>query len=197
MDVQLKELIEKIKNDGVKSAGEQAEKIVAEAHEQASGIVRKAQEEADALKLKAQADAGKAERSGREALRQAGRDLLLSVRKEIESVFSRIIENETAGALDSKLLKDVIPAVISSMASGEAGTLEVPEKQLKELEKGLAGQLKESFSQGLEIRPSADFDAGFRVSRKDGSAFYDFSDKEIAAVLGRYLNPRLADLLTE
>ena len=45
MDVQLKELIEKIKSEGVQSAEEQAAGIISEAEKKAEAITRKAQEE--------------------------------------------------------------------------------------------------------------------------------------------------------
>lgn len=86
MDVQLKELIDKIKNDGVKSAEENAARIISEAEEKASGIIRKARENADTLRDTARADAEKTERSGKEALRQAGRDLVLTIKAEISTL---------------------------------------------------------------------------------------------------------------
>jgi V/A-type H+-transporting ATPase subunit E len=37
--------------------------------------------------------------------------------------------------------------------------------------------------------------AGFRISTKDGSAYYDFSDEGIAEMLSAFVSPRLAELL--
>jgi len=73
----------------------------------------------------------------------------------------------------------------------------IPESRFSEAESALTAKLSSDLSSGVEIKPFKGLDAGFRVSMKDGSAFYDFSDSEIAAMLGRYLNPRLANLLSE
>jgi len=199
MDVQLKELIDKIKNDGVKDAEESAARILSDAKEQAAAIIRNAQNDADKIRETAVADAEKSERSGREALRQAGRDLILTVKAEIEALFGKVLEKETAEVLDSSLLPELVSAAVKSLSSLDEADLEVliPENRFSEAERALQARLSSDFASGVEIRPFKGLDAGFRVSKKDGSAFYDFSDTEIAAMLGRYLNPRLANLLSE
>ncbi len=199
MDVQLKELIDKIKNDGVRSAEENAAGIIAEAKDQASLIVRDAQKDADGLRKTAKADVEKTERSGREALRQAGRDLILSVKGEIENIFGKVLEFETVQVLDGSLFSELVSAAVKQLSEADQGGIEVmvPENNFSDLEAGLVSKLGSEISSGLEIKPFKGLDAGFRISKKDGSAFYDFSEKEIALMLGRLLNPRLAKLLSE
>jgi len=199
MDVQLKELIDKIKNDGVKNAEENAARIISEAEEQAAVIVKEAKNEADKIRETAKADAEKSERSGREALRQSGRDLVLTVKGEIENLFGKVLVKETAGVLESGILSELVKSAVKSLS--DAGHTDVDilisEKDFSAAEKGLTAQLGSEISSGIEIKPFKGLDAGFRISMKDGSAFYDFSDVEIAAMLGRYLNPRLSRLLSE
>jgi V/A-type H+-transporting ATPase subunit E len=199
MDVQLKELIDKIKNDGVKSAEESAARIISDAEEQAAAIVDKAARDADSLRKTAKADAEKAVRSGREALRQAGRDLVLTVKGEIEKLFGRVLEAETAQSLDSELMKQVVAAAVKTLADEQPGDFDVliPQKTMEGIEAGLMSALSEEMSKGLEIKPFKGLDAGFRISKKDGTAFFDFSEKEIAAMLGKYLNPKLSQLLMD
>ena len=197
MDVQIKELIDKIKNDGVKTGEETAAKIVADAEEKAAAILKKARSDAEALTESARADAAKAERSGQEAIRQAGRDLVLTVKGEIETLFTKVMESETGKALSGPVMTEAVTAAVKALADSEAGEFDVkiPEASFKELETGLKSALGAQVSAGLEIKPFKGLNAGFRISRKDGSAFFDFSEKEVAAVLGRYLNPKLAELL--
>jgi V/A-type H+-transporting ATPase subunit E len=199
MDVQLKELIDKIKNDGVKNAEENAARIIAEAKEQAAEIVGKAQKDADKLRETARADVEKTERSGREALRQAGRDLILTVRQEVENLFAGVLEKETAGVLDAGLLSELVGSAVKALSEGGGSDFDVlvPEKQLSAVQSGLVSSLGAEIASGIEIKPFKGLDAGFRVSMKDGSAFYDFSESDIAALLGKYLNPGLASLLSE
>jgi V/A-type H+-transporting ATPase subunit E len=199
MDVQLKEFIEKIKNDGVKPAEENARRIIHEAENKAATIIAKARDDSESLKKTARADSEKAERSGKEALRQAGRDLIITVKTEIESLFSKVLEAETGAVLDGALLSEAVASAVEKLALTDASGFEVlvPENKLKALNAGLTAKLGARMSSGLEIKPFKNLDAGFRISKKDGTAFYDFSDKEIAAMLGRFLNPRLTELLSD
>ncbi len=199
MDVQLKELIDKIKNDGVDAARQEAEQIIARAETQAVEILDTARNEAELLRKAARADADKFERSSREAVRQAGRNLVLTVKDEIQTMFARVMEQETSRAMSADVMADVVKAAVGSLGSENAGKFDVlvPEARMKELEAGLRAALAGQMSAGMEIRPFKGLDAGFRLGRKDGAVFYDFSAGEIAAMLGRYLNPALAALLAD
>ncbi len=199
MEYQLKELIERIKNDGVKNAEDNAARIISEARQQAAAIMKKAEDEARQIRTSAMADAERAERSGTEALRQAGRDLLLTVRESIEKVFDKIIKTEVSRSLDHQIMAESILAVVRSLSADGSGSIDVqiPESQYASLEPGLRGALAAEFAQGIDIVPFKGLDAGFRISMKDGSAFYEFSNQELAAMLSRYLNPRLGKFLSE
>jgi V/A-type H+/Na+-transporting ATPase subunit E len=199
MDVQLKELIDKIKDDAVKSAEDNAARIIAEAEEKAEAIVKNARTEAETLRETAKADAEKAERSGREAIRQAGRNLVLTLKGEIEALFGKVLTGETGAILKGELMAGAVESAVKALSEGDKGEVDVllPESSFAELEAGLRGKLSEKMGEGLEIKPFKGLDAGFRISMKDGTAFYDFSEAEIAAMLGRYLNPRLSELLSE
>ncbi|OQX28919.1 MAG: hypothetical protein B0D92_06435 [Spirochaeta sp. LUC14_002_19_P3] len=198
MDVQLKELIDKIKNDGVKSAEEEAERILSEARDEAESLVRKAKDEAKHIRATAQADAQRAEQSGTEALKQAGRDLQQVVRANIEGIFNSIVNKNITGVLDAKTMSEAVMAAVRHLASEGASNLDVqlPESEFAAVEQGLRKQLAEELAGGMEIIPFKGLDAGFHIAVKDGSAFYDFSDKELTAMLSRFLNPRLSKLLS-
>lgn len=89
MDVQLKELIEKIKSEGVKTAEEQSAEIIREAEKKAAEIVAKAESDAAAMRERIKNEAAQFEASGKEALRQAGRDLIIATRKSLEKLLAR------------------------------------------------------------------------------------------------------------
>ena len=199
MEYQLKELIERIKNDGVKDAEDNAARIISEAQQQAATIVKNAEEEARQIRTSAMSDAERAERSGAESLRQAARDLLLTVRESIEKIFDKIITAEVSRSLDQQLMTEAILAGVKCIKTDVSGSIDVqiPESQYASLEPGLRGALAAEFAQGISIVPLKGLDAGFRISMKDGSAFYEFSNQELAAMLSRYLNPRLGKFLSE
>jgi V/A-type H+-transporting ATPase subunit E len=198
MDVQLKELIERIKSEGVENAEQQAEKIVNEAEERAKKIVADAEKEADSIRKNAEEEARKREATGRETLKQAGRDVLLSTEKRLQNLFDRIITEETGKAMKGEYLQELIGKVVEQLESDVADlSVLVDEKELANVEEGLRGKLSEALAAGLEIKPLPGVEAGFRVSYKDGSAYYNFTSEGIAEILAGYLNPRLGEILKE
>ena len=78
MDVQLQELIDKIKKDGVATAEAEAAKKIAEAEKKAESIVADAQAKASEIIKNAKAETERMEKASDEAIVQAGRNMLLS-----------------------------------------------------------------------------------------------------------------------
>lgn len=198
MEVQVKELIEKIKNDGVKTAEADAAKIIKDAEAKAEEIISKAKKEAAQTAVKAKEDAEKAEQSGKEALKQAGRDLILNLQSRITTLFDKILKNEVAGAMDEKVMGEAISTLISSWKSDVSDlAVLLSEKDYVKVEKTLKSKLSDQIKKGFEVKASKSLEAGFLVSRKDGSAYYNFSADGMAEVLSEYLNPRISALLKE
>ena len=197
MDVQLQELIDRIKSEGIASAEEQAASIVEEAEKKAGAIVKEAEGNAEKLIEEAQRKEEQLVRAGEEALVQAGRDLLLNLQGRITSLFNSVITAEAAEVLTGNTLESAVTALISSWSVEKAGEVDIllSQKDMEALEAGLRKKLSDKLAEGIEIKPAADIEAGFRISVKNGSAYYDFTPSEIAAVLAQNLNPRLAKTL--
>lgn len=197
MEIQLKELIETIKSEGIKSGESQGAEIVSQAKDEAASIISNARVEAAEMIKKAKNEVAREQASGEDAIRQASRDLILNLRKEIENLFESLMQNKIKESLTGDLLKEAIVAVVKGLTDDSTDlALMVDSKQLAKIEKALSADLSAEIKKGLEIIPFDQIDAGFRVSMKDGSGFYDFSDKEIALVLSAYLNRRLADIIS-
>jgi V/A-type H+/Na+-transporting ATPase subunit E len=199
MEVQLQELIERIRKEGVGAARTEAERIVAEAQAQAAAVVAAAEKKAAAASAEARAEAARAQAAGEAALKQSSRNLILAVRKRLESMLASITRAETARAMDDDLVAKLIPEVVKAWTSSGAGDLAVmlPPDSLKKLESKLNGLLKQELAKGAEIRPLANLDAGFRIQDRAGSLSWDFSAGELAKMLSQFLNPRLASILEQ
>ncbi|HUX22300.1 MAG TPA: V-type ATP synthase subunit E [Spirochaetia bacterium] len=197
MDVQLKELIETIKKEGVHSAEERAAEIVKAAEKKSADMVDHAQKEAERIIAKAKEEAARAEQSGKDALKQAGRDLLLNLRGSITKVFDSVIRQETGNALHGKILEESIVTLLKSWDGATLGKLDVvlAPNDLSALESSLRARLAGEMSKGVEIKANPGAKAGFRITEKDGNAYYDFTAEGIAEVLSEYLSPRLAELI--
>ena len=198
MDVQLKELIDRIKSEGIKNAEQQAETIIDEAEKKAGKIVADAEKEADSIRQKAETDARKMENTGRESLKQAGRDLIISLQQRLQVLFDEVVYTQTAENLKGDFLQKVIVQLVERW-NEDVKNLEllISEDELKKLEKGLRDKLSAQLSKGMEIKPLPNVEAGFKVSYKDGSAYYNFSAEGVAEIISEFLNPRLAETLKE
>ena len=198
MDVQLQELIDKIKRDGVASAETAAQKIISDAEAKAATIVKEAEEKADGILKSAKAETERMEKASEDAITQAGRNLIISFRDGINKELSALVTAETEKALDKDVLKKLVPETVKAWAENpDASDISVllSPKDLKALDAGLRTALKAQISKGLEIKADATLSSGFRIGMKNGSAFYDFSADEVAALFSAYLNPRTAQLM--
>ncbi|MDR1910064.1 MAG: V-type ATP synthase subunit E [Spirochaetaceae bacterium] len=197
MEIQLQELIDKIKRDGIESASQEAGRLKSQAEDEAKRIVDAARKEAEGIIAKAKADAERTEKTGIAAVGQASRNVVLSFRTEIQTVLDRIVARETAAALSDEVLKSALPEILKGWAGGDALELILPEAQLAKLSSFFDGKLSAELKKGVELRSDRNLGAGFRIANRDGSAYYDFSAEAVAELLSAYLNPRLAETLKE
>lgn len=198
MDIQLQELIEKIKKDGVSSAESAARKIIADAEKKAASIVSDAEVKADSIIKTAKAETDRMEKASEDAIAQAGRNLIISFRDGINKELSSIVNSETEKAMDKDLLKKLIPETVKAWSANldvDDVSLLLPAKDLKALETSLKTALKSKIAKGLVIKSDASLSAGFRIGSKNGSAFYDFSAEEVAALFSAYLNPKTTEIM--
>lgn len=198
MDVQLQELIDKIKKDGVASAEEQAAKIIAEAEQKAASIVNDAKSQAESIEKEAKASSERFQKASEDAVKQASRNLLISFRDGITAELRAIVQDETAKTYSKDLLAKLIPETVKAWASkADAADLAVllSKSDLDSLEGGLKGALKEQISKGMEIKADKTLASGFRIGLKDGSAYYDYSAESVADLFAAYLNPKIAALV--
>jgi V/A-type H+-transporting ATPase subunit E len=198
MDVQLQELVEKIRKDGVETAEAKAADIVKNAEAKGAAIIRAAKAEAEEIARKAAAEAERSEQAAVSAIRQAGRNLLISFRDAVNAELSALVKAETLKSCDSTMLKDLVPAAVKSWiantGSDDIAVLLSPADAAK-LESVFVGALKAEISKGLVIGSDQGVSGGFRIGTRDGSAYYDFSAEAVADLFASYLNPRVSDIM--
>ena len=198
MDVQLQELIDKIKKDGVVTAETEAAKIVEASEKKAESIIADAQAKAAEIIKNAKAETERMEKASEEAIIQAGRNMLLSFKDSLIGELDGLIKAETEKAESKEVLTKLIPETVKAWAKNvDASELSVllSEKDLKILESALTSELKAEVSKGLEIKPDKTLSAGFRIGVKNGAAYYDYSADSLAEMFAAYLNPKVAALL--
>jgi V/A-type H+-transporting ATPase subunit E len=199
MSVQLSELIERIKKEGVESAEQEATRIKEQAEQEAAGILAAARREAQEIAAKARSEAERFQATGKEGVRQAARDVVLDLKKQLTTMLGRILNREINKALEGQAVRDGLSSLFANWKSDATLDYEVlvPAETWNKIKESLLDGLAAEMKRGVEIKPSGSVRAGFRISEKDGSAYFDFTDRGLTEFLMEYLNPRLAESLGE
>ena len=198
MDIQLQELIDKIKKDGVATAEQQASKIIEEAEKKAVAIIEDAQKKSDELVKNSKAEIARLEKASDDAVTQACRNMLLEFRDSLVSELDSFVQSECAKAYSADMLKTLVPElVIAWCTNSDASELSflLSEKDCKELEGEFKAALKAELSKGMEVKADKTLSAGFRIGVNNGAAYYDYSAEAVADLFTAYLNPRVAALM--
>jgi V/A-type H+/Na+-transporting ATPase subunit E len=197
MEVQVQELIDRIRRDGVDEAERKAREIVASAEEKARGLVAEAEAKAQGILDAAEKERAKAEESGKAALEQAARNLLIAFRESVGKTLSSVVSVETQTAFSEKTLEEAIPLILSSWKGKDSEDLSVllPLQDLGKFEAFFTAKLSAELKKGVELKPMPGFKAGFRIVERKGEAYYDFSAEAVAEMLSQYLNARLQEIM--
>jgi len=199
MAEEIRDLIEKINEEGVRAAEDKARTIEAAAHQRADEILIKATAEAEAMIAAAQERIRRDEEKERILLSQAGRDLLLSLREEINAMLGRIVVSEIREVLTPEVLVRLIAESVRNYSAGKSGdiTVSVNARDLDVLENHFLKRLSDETNKTILLQPSEEISGGFFISFDDGKSCHDFSDKALAAYIGTHLKPRLNRILED
>lgn len=200
MEVQLQELIEQIKNDGVAVAEAEANAIIDAAKNDAEKIIKDAQAQADKILSGAKAETERMTKSSEDAIRQAGRNLLISFRESVTRELKTIIGENVTAIYSSEKLAQLIMSVVENWANkpdAEDIAVILNTEDLKRVEETLLAALKEKMLNGVTLKANDNFDGGFRIAVNDGGAYYDYSAEAVVDMLSNYLNPKVTELLKE
>ena len=200
MEVQLQELIEQIKNDGVAAAEAEAKTIVDAAKADAEKLIADAQAQADKILAAAKAETERMTKSSEDAIRQAGRNLLISFRESVSRELETIVGENVAAVYSSDAFAELIISIVENWANkpdAEDIAVILNTQDLNKLEEILLSALKEKMLNGITLKANDNFDGGFRIAVNNGSAYYDYSTEAVVNKLSNYLNPKVTELLKE
>jgi len=180
MEIQIQDLVESIKKEGIDNANKEAEAIIASAKARADEIVSKAAAEAKSMKDAAVREIDILKESAAAGAQQAKRDAVLSFKAEIQKQYEKLLSENVSSSLKG----DALAKLIQTALTGEDVSKYAVE--LSEVSADLKSKLSEEIKNGLEIRPVKNIKAGFRLAEKDGSGYFDCSDEEITSMLMPY-----------
>lgn len=200
MEMQLQELIDQIKKDGVEAAETQADAIIEAAKTEAEKIIAEAKAEAEKILQQAKAENEKTVRSGEDAIRQAGRNLLISFRESVARELESLIGKNVAAVYSSEDFAALIVRAIEGWAGkpdAEELSIILTSADLNALEETVLAGLKAKMLEGVTLKANDNFDGGFRIAVNNGAAYYDYSTEAVVEMLSNYLSPKVTALLKE
>lgn len=200
MEIQLQELIDQIKKEGVEAAEAQAEAILLAAKNEADKIISDAKSQADKMILNAKNENERAVKSGEDAIRQAGRNLLISFRESITKEINTLVGAQVSSVYSSEVLSELIIKAVEAWISkpdAENITVLLDSDELNKLENEVKEGLKAKMLNGITLKANNSVDGGFRISVNNGAVYYDYSKEAVTDMLSAYLSPRITALLKE
>ncbi len=197
MAQEIKDLIEKIQQEGIKVAQDQAAEIKIQAEAEAKKIILDAKIEAKKIIQQANTESQRLNDSTQAALKQASRDLLISLRKEINAMLANLIKAATYQALPANELMQIIETLIKNAPLSLGSEIIVSlnpldqEKMAKEFFKQLAEKTKKQIS----LNSAEGIESGFIISFDAGKSIFDFSDTALTEYIVGFLKPELGKIL--
>lgn len=203
-------LVDRIRDDGVRAAKQEAARILSKAKAQAAGIVANAEAEAETIKKEARAAMEREQTATIEALRIAARDTGLELRAAVLSAFEEHVRRlVTDVTMDPSIIRDMI-LVLAGKAATELikdreAVILVPERlrdEMPEVLNQFLNRSAESLSaevlrKGVELIPSSQARGGARVQLVDDDLEIDLSDEALSDMMLNLLLPRYRAILAE
>ncbi|MCX5656929.1 MAG: V-type ATP synthase subunit E family protein [Candidatus Omnitrophica bacterium] len=192
----IQNLIKKIQEEGIKTAQEQAKDIESRAKLEAQAIIEKARREAEKLILEAREKISREESSSNVLLKQVARDLLLSLRRELEQMLQKLIMKEVQGMFKAGELEKIITSLLKEPPTTYSSALVALNKEdYAHLEGHFLGKLKEEVKKDIVLKPSEEISGGFTISFDQGKSCFDFTDKALSEYISSSLKPKLSEIL--
>jgi V/A-type H+-transporting ATPase subunit E len=196
---QIKELIEKINQEGVQAAEERGRQIESQAKAQAEMIVHKANSQAKKMIEEAEEKVARMQQSSEASLKQSGRDVLLALKSRISQLLQKIIATEIRASLNADELSRIIESIAKEYCAKEnkGAIIYLSAEDKNKLEAHMLNKLKDEIKKGIELRSQDDIQSGFVISFDEGKSSFDFSDKALVEYIGQSLKSNVAELLKD
>lgn len=198
---ELQALLDKITEQELQKADEEKARILSQAKEEADYTVKKAKEEASSIVENSKREAAILQQKGEEALRQASRDVLLSLRSELEKRVKQAAETLLNANMKPATIADIVAKLIVNFikADGSSDDIQVllnPD-DIAAVEEALKVSLADNLRANCALAPSHSVSGGFKLVFKESGVMYDFTDKALAETVAAGLGGKLASVITD
>lgn len=168
----------------IENAKQQAESLIKEAHQISSKIIEHARKQADEIHSKTLTDT-----------RLAGNKAINSIKQEIKKLLNQQVLQKPIENLfsDIDFLKELI-ITISKKYGEDPATVLLPAKLKEKFECAMEGSIQKEL-EGFTVDFNKSFDGGFQILRKDQNYVITFTDRDFIEFLKPFLNEKTEEIL--
>jgi V/A-type H+/Na+-transporting ATPase subunit E len=196
----LQELTERIYQEGVSKAKQEADRILAETNAKAAETLKKADEDANRIRKEAQAAAEETRKNVNAELQLAANQAISALKQQISDLIIAKVIDPSAEKIweETGFLKKMVETAIQNWKQGnEMGEVAVmlPKNLEKEMDDFFQKSSSAIISKGLKVNYSEHLKSGFSIGPADGSYKISFTDDDFANFFKHYLRPRAIKIL--
>lgn len=180
----IRELTEKIYNEGVVKATREAELIIAESRKEAGNIISAAKQEKLQILEQAAKEAAELKKKTDSEIALAAQKLISNLKQQVAGMLTSIqVNSVTKDAFnDEEFVKKMMLLVIQNWAEkdpSESGLiLLIPEDQEKKIAGYFESKLIGKLNKGIEIKGDPAMRNGFKIGPKDGHYVISFTEQD-------------------
>jgi V/A-type H+-transporting ATPase subunit E len=197
----IRELTEKIYNEGVVKAQAEAELILAQAKNEAEDLVRAAREAGQNIREQARREAEEISRKAQSEMRLAAQKAMSNLKQTIaETLISKQLNSIVAKAFDDrKFVEELLLQVVRNWnrQPGEKAEpdVRVAPDVLAGMDEFFQSKLLAELNRGVEIRPDPAIRSGFKIGPVNGNYVISFTNEAFDSYFRSYLNPKTWELI--
>ena len=197
MSEELQGLLNKIQAEGLEKAENERARLVAEAKAQADAIIADAKAQADKIRKDAEADAEASRKKADAAVKQAARDVIISLKDDLQEKLRAVVREAAAQAMTPEAMAGLIAKIAEQFAQNAVSGTEIilPAREREDAAQKLIGCLPDVLKNNSTVQLGRGFSAGFKIGFNDSEVFLDFSDEALAEVICEFVGPKLAAVI--
>jgi V/A-type H+/Na+-transporting ATPase subunit E len=206
----VQELINRLRDEGVKEGQREAERIVREARRKTEQMLAESKAEVEEMRRHSRAEIEAERLAAHEAIRLAFRDTKLQLESDIKATFAAQVRRLVSIELEDRdFLRQLILTIVERVASvvGEdekpeiqvssrlfttekGGTEELTEEGREKLHHFILGLSSEMLREGIHLQTPGEMEGGVRVRLAGEELEIDLSARAISELLLKFLIPR-------
>ena len=202
MHNKLQELTDKIYQEGISKANEEAAKILAEAQSESERIIGDAKKNAENIISVAEKKAEEIYKNSTSELKISFRHALNTLKQDLEKTIStRIVSDKVKESISKdNFIAELILTIFKNWKP-ETGNAQVevllPAGGLEKIENRLHSEISDHLKSRITLKPSSRIKTGFEIIPAGSGFKISATGEDLEAYLKEFIRPKLAEILFE